>query len=46
MSTSHRQSVTLTAPQADLLKREAEKLGITVSDLIRRILDQWRESRA
>ena len=30
--------VTLKDPQAEFLKREAEKLGITVSDLIRRII--------
>ena len=46
MSTSHRQMVTLTKPQIEFLKREAEKLGITVSDLIRRIVDQHREEKA
>jgi hypothetical protein len=41
MSTE-RQSVTLTAPQATYLRQEAECLGISVSDLIRRIIDQYR----
>jgi predicted DNA-binding ribbon-helix-helix protein len=40
-----RQSVTLKDQQAELLKREAKKFGITVSDLIRRIIDEWREAR-
>ena len=43
---STRQMVTLKDPQAEFLKREAEKLGITVSDLIRRIIDQYREGKA
>lgn len=45
MSTSVRQSVTLTEPQFAFLKAEAVRLGITVSDLIRRIVDQHREVR-
>jgi hypothetical protein len=32
-------------PQAEFLKREAEKFGITVSDLIRKIIDQYREAK-
>jgi Ribbon-helix-helix protein, copG family len=43
MASSVRQSVTLTTPQLEFLKREAERLGITVSDLIRRIIDRYRE---
>ena len=42
MATTVRTSVTLTGPQYDVLKIEADKLGITVSDLIRRIVDAWR----
>lgn len=42
---STRQTVTLKDPQAEFLKREAEKYGITISDLIRRIIDQYRESK-
>ena len=45
MATTVRQSVTLTEPQFAFLKSEAERLGITVSDLIRRIVDQYREGR-
>jgi hypothetical protein len=45
MSTTKRQSVTLTEPQARFLEVEAERLGITVSDLIRRIVDTYREGR-
>jgi hypothetical protein len=45
MATTVRQSITLTGPQADFLKAEAERLGITVSDMIRRIVDQYREGR-
>lgn len=45
MGTTVRQSVTLTKPQHEVLAAEAERLGITVSDLIRRIVDEWRERR-
>jgi hypothetical protein len=45
MATTVRQSITLTKPQYDFLNVEAERLGITVSDLIRRIVDQYREGR-
>jgi hypothetical protein len=40
---TNRQSVTLTDPQLVFLKKEAKRLGISVSDLIRRIIDQYRE---
>jgi len=45
MATTVRQSVTLTKPQYDVLRAEAERLGITVSDLVRRIVDEWRAGR-
>jgi Ribbon-helix-helix protein, copG family len=45
MTSSVRQSVTLTKPQLEFLKREAERLGISVSDMIRRIIDAYREGR-
>ncbi len=45
MRTTQRQTVFLTEPQAEFLKREAEKLGITVSELLRRIVDSYRENR-
>jgi hypothetical protein len=43
MSTMHRQMISLTKPQHDFLKTEAERLGISVSDFIRRIVDMYRE---
>lgn len=37
--------VTLTGPQLAYLKSEAGRLGISVADLIRRIVDRHREKR-
>ena len=37
-----RRSVVFTRPQLSFLQSEADRLGITVSDLIRRIIDQFR----
>jgi hypothetical protein len=34
--------VSLTGPQVAFLKAEAARLGISVADLIRRIIDQYR----
>jgi hypothetical protein len=45
MSNAPRQMVTLTKPQAEFLKLEAERLGITVSEAIRRIIDAYREEK-
>jgi hypothetical protein len=42
---TRKQSVVLTEPQLQFLKAEAERLGISVSDLIRRIIDQHREKK-
>ncbi len=42
MMTKH--MVSLTDPQAAYLKAEAQKLGISVADLIRRIIDQHRSA--
>jgi hypothetical protein len=39
---SERQSVTFTSPQMAFLKKEAKKLGVSVGELIRRIVDQFR----
>lgn len=39
-----RRSVLLTDPQAAFLDREAERLDISVADLIRRIIDRHREA--
>lgn len=41
----HKQMVSLTGPQITFLKTEAVRLGISVSDLIRRIVDRYREAR-
>jgi hypothetical protein len=40
---THKQTVTFTKPQADYLKAEASALGISVADLVRRIIDRHRE---
>lgn len=37
-----RLSITVTAPQHDWLKLESEKLGISIADVIRRIVDSYR----
>ena len=38
-----RRSLALTDAQLDWLAREAGRLQITVSELLRRIIDRWRE---
>jgi hypothetical protein len=45
MSTAPRMSITFTEPQMAFLKVEAERLGISVADLIRRIVDRYRDER-
>lgn len=40
-----RRSIPLTDPQVAFLTAEAERLGISVPELIRRILDQYREAK-
>lgn len=42
---SKRQSITFTNPQTSALVVEAERLGITVSELVRRIVDAWRDAK-
>lgn len=37
--------ISVTSPQEQFLVTESEKLGISVSDLIRRIIDAYRENR-
>jgi len=44
MNTRTRQTITLTGPQTAYLKAEAEQLGISVADLVRRIIDRHRET--
>jgi len=39
----HKQMVSLTEPQIEWLKAESARLGLSVSDLIRRIVDEHRE---
>lgn len=46
MNTSPRMSISFTAPQLAFLKEEAERLGITVAELVRRIIDEHREKRS
>jgi hypothetical protein len=38
-------SINFSEPASEFLKAEADKLGISVSELIRRIIDAYRESR-
>jgi hypothetical protein len=45
MTDTKRRSIVFTAVQFAFLEQEAARLGITVSDLIRRIIDQYREER-
>ena len=40
----HQTVISLTQPQRAFLRAEAQRLGISVSDLIRRIVDQHRET--
>jgi hypothetical protein len=42
MSASHKQTVTFTGPQAEYLKSEAEIIGISFSDAVRRLIDTYR----
>ncbi len=41
-----KRSVVLTRMQANFLEKEARRLGITVSDLLRRIVDEYRDRNA
>jgi hypothetical protein len=41
----NRRSILLTDPQIAFLQAEAARLGITVADLIRRIIDKHRETK-
>jgi hypothetical protein len=43
---SERQSVTFSDQAMAELRAEARRIGITVSDLVRRIVDQYREAKA
>jgi hypothetical protein len=39
-------TVSLPPPQMSWLRREAERIGITIGELLRRIIDQVREPPA
>lgn len=45
MSKTHRQMVTLSTDRAEFLKQEAARLNITVSDLLRRLIDNYKAER-
>jgi macrodomain Ter protein organizer (MatP/YcbG family) len=45
MIVSTRQTVTFSKVQHDWLRMEARRLGITVSDLVRRLIDEARAKR-
>ncbi len=44
MASTQKTSITLTVPQHEYLTAEAARLGITIADLVRRIIDQHREA--
>ena len=37
--------ISFTAPQLAVLRKEAKKLDVSVADLVRRIVDLWRETK-
>ena len=43
MKVSSRLNVTLTEPQLVYLRVEADRLGISIGELLRRLIDQHRE---
>ena len=45
MATLARINLSLTEPQLAFLRIEAERLGVTVGELLRRVIDQYREQR-
>lgn len=40
-----RQSITFSDPAVEALRARAHTLGISVSDLVRRVVDEWREPK-
>lgn len=40
-----KQVISFTAPQHAFLKREAKRLGISVAELVRRIIDRQAEAK-
>jgi hypothetical protein len=45
MGTLHKQSIGFTKPQTEYLQAEAARLGISVADVVRRIIDHHREPK-
>jgi hypothetical protein len=45
MANKTRIAVGFTAPQMDWLRQEAARLGISLADLVRRILDEHRAGK-
>ena len=45
MSAKPRTSVVLTEPQVVFFEAEAARLGITLGELVRRIVDQYRKAK-
>ena len=45
METGVLRSITFTKPQLEYLKAEAKRLGISVSELVRRTVDNYREPK-
>jgi Arc/MetJ-type ribon-helix-helix transcriptional regulator len=45
MGPKPRMSVQFTEPQLDFLRAEADRLGISVADAVRRIVDRYRGER-
>jgi hypothetical protein len=44
MESLFKRTIAFTKPQMNALKTKAEKLGISVADLVRRIVDEWRNN--
>jgi hypothetical protein len=45
MCVMNRLSFSLPEPQMSWLRREAERIGITIGELLRRIIDQVRDGK-
>lgn len=46
MGGMHKQTISFTKPQIEFLRKEGEQLGISVADVVRRIVDRHRERNA
>jgi len=45
MGNTARITITMTKPQLTFLEKEAKRLGLSVPELVRRIVDQHREGK-